>query len=286
MNGNVDNLFPQAVHVVLVEPEQAGNVGSVARALANMGVGGRWIAVAEDADRFEQLKHKDGKKMAVHAAPRLETLERVPTLDALVASTGDRALFLGLTSKVGSPSRPHPMTVVEAAARLLDKLEDGTVAEAFLVFGRESDGLSNDEVRLCDWIVTIPSDPAYDSLNLAQAVLLVCWELRRGPWVRRQAAAVPGAPPPKPGQRERLIDNVLSLAEECGFVLPGDPHKMRPKLERILAKLPPHIEEARTLHGFLDQVRRSLRKGEIDWKGRYRHEVFGGGKSDGIGSGQ
>jgi TrmH family RNA methyltransferase len=276
--------FPPALHIVLVEPEQPGNVGSIARALANMGVSGRWIAAVEDPCRFEQLRHKDAKKMAVHAGDRLERLERVPSLASLVETAADRALFLGLTSKTGSPSRPHPLSVVDAAHRLGEKLRDGTAEEAYLVFGRESDGLTNDEVRRCDWVVTIPTDSAYDSLNLAQAVLLVCWEFRRAEWLRARKAAEPSsAETPRPGQRERLIDNVLSLAEECGFVLPGDPHKMRPKLERIFGQLPPHIEEARTLHGFLDQVRRSLRKGAIDWKGRYRHEVFGGGQSDGIG---
>lgn len=74
----------------------------------------------------------------------------------------------------------------------------------------------------------------------------------------------------RPSQRERLISHFIKLAEEVGFIMPGDPFKMRPHLEEILSQLPRHIKEVKTLHGLLDQAIRSVRKGQVDLKGRFK----------------
>jgi len=66
---------------------------------------------------------------------------------------------------------------------------------------------------------------------------------------------------------------VLQLADEVGFILPGDPYKMKPRLEEILSHLPNHLQEVKTLHGLIDQIVRTLRKGEIDLKGRYKAQA-------------
>ena len=75
--------------------------------------------------------------------------------------------------------------------------------------------------------------------------------------------------PEKPGQKEKIIDHLMLMAREVGFLHDGDPYKMRPRLEEILNHLPNSIEDAKTLHGLIDQIVRSVKKGEVDLKGRY-----------------
>ena len=77
----------------------------------------------------------------------------------------------------------------------------------------------------------------------------------------------------KPNSRAKLVNHMLQIAEDVGFVLPGDPFKMRPRLEEIFSQLPNHIKEMKTLHGLLDQIGRTVKRGVPDIKGRYRVQM-------------
>lgn len=252
------------LHVVLVRPEGGGNVGAIARALANMGLHGKLILVGKPLG--ERLG--EAERLAVHARDRLRDLPCFPDLaSALESLRGEGPLLtLAATARVGSSDRPHPLWARPAVERAMTKLEAGEVQSLAFVFGPESSGLTNEDVALCDWVVTIPSVDEYRSLNLAQAVLVFAYEANL-----RLLENPPVFVTDRPGQRDRLVRNLLQLAEEAGFILPGDPHKMRPHLEGLLERLPRHLPDARTLHGLLDQVRRSLRKGAPDVRGRYRN---------------
>jgi tRNA/rRNA methyltransferase len=252
------------VHTVLVRPEVGGNVGSVARGLANMGIEGKLIIVGSP-----EIVNAECLKLAKHAASRFETAIFVPTLADALADKGPQGLSVAATARVGSPHRPHPLRVREAMEKAVGKLVAGDVGSLYLVFGTESDGLSNEEIALCDWVVTIPSSPGYRSLNLAQSVLIFTYEVQLNllqDWGEKSEGA-------RTSQKRRLVDHLIRLAEEVGFVLPGDPMKMRPRLEEVFSHLPNHIKDVKTLHGLLDQVIRSVKKGEADFKGRYRHLV-------------
>lgn len=263
---NVYNVFHsqeetlrRRVHVCLVRPEEPGNVGAIVRALANMGMEGRFLSVGGGA-----CLTADAFRFAKHAKDRLERLEVFPTLEKVLSSIPG-VLSVAATARVGSTKRPHPLWVREAMQRALEKLRQESQLDLLLVFGPEGDGLTNEEVALCDWVVTIPSLDQYRSLNLAQAVLIFAYELHLG----MLESPVPFKSV-KTSQRDKLIANVLSLAEEAGFIFTGDPHKMRPRLEKLMGKLPKQIEGVETLHGLLDQIRRSLRRGAPDYKEKYR----------------
>lgn len=268
--------FRKRIHIVLVRPEYGGNVGSTARAIENMGVLGSFRIVAKK----EKLEWSEIRKMAKHAYSRACEAQFYESLEEALQPTepGQKPLILGSSARVGSASRPHPLKVRPAMEKAIRKLKLAEITDLFLVFGPESDGLSNEETDLCDWLVTIPSHPRYRSLNLAQSVLVFAHETNENlqePWEEFQSD--------KRTQKEKLIEHVLKLSEDCGFILPGDPFKMRPRLEEIFGRLPPHIPEAPTLHGLIDQVRRSVKKGEPDLKGRYKYFVeSSSGGSDGI----
>lgn len=251
------------LHVVLVRPEQGGNVGAAVRALANMGVEGNFHVVGTP-----EIINPECQKFAVNAKERLSTIQFFPSLEAALPQD-PRALKIAATARIGSAGRPHPLWVRPAMERAAAKLTENEIEGIWIVFGPESDGLMNHEVDLCDWVVTIPSSETYRSLNLSQAILIFSYELHLCLLQPREAFESA-----KPSQRERLITHALKVAETVGFILPDDPFKMRAKLEDIFSRLPAHIPEARTLHGLLDQIARSVAAGKPELKGRYKQ--FGG----------
>jgi tRNA/rRNA methyltransferase len=251
------------VHIILVGPEYGGNVGSAARAIANMGIRGSLRIVGTP-----QVLDASAWRMAKHAKHRLENALYFSSLKEAIPvnPSGPPPLCVATTARSGSANRPHPLGVDVAIEKALYKLNAKEISDLVLIFGCESDGLSNDDVALCDWIVTIPSSEEYRSLNLSQAVLLLSYEVNRclvqpSPRFLAQGRT----------QKERLIAHFLGLADVSGFILPGDPYKMRPRLEEILNQLPAYMEDVNTLHGLLGQAIRSVKAGAPELKGRYRH---------------
>lgn len=247
------------LHVILVRPERGGNVGSAARALANMGINGTFTVVGD-----KSVVNSECLKFAKHARERVENIRFVGSLKEGLDLIPSPKLTLASTARVGSPGRPHPVRVGTAVERGISKLLNQEIENLVFVFGCESDGLCNEDVALCDWVVTIPSSEEYRSLNLSQSVLIFCHEANTKLTLDSEESEIS-----KPSQKQRLVRHLLEISEEVGFILPGDPYKMRPKLDAIFSKLPNHIPEVKTLHGLLDQVRRSVKRGTPDIKGRY-----------------
>ena len=152
------------VRIVLVRPQHAGNVGAAARAMKNMGLD-RLVLVAPQ--RWDPTQ---ATTMAVHAADVLACLRQVESLAAAVADCG---LVVGTSGRATAtqlgalpPRTLAPEIVAVSAAN-----------DVALVFGPEDHGLSNDDLALCQRVVSIPTAAAYGSLNLAQAVLVCAYEL-------------------------------------------------------------------------------------------------------------
>ncbi|MDX2171060.1 MAG: RNA methyltransferase, partial [Deltaproteobacteria bacterium] len=172
------------VRIVLVRPRGAGNVGAAARAMMNCGVGELVLV----RPRFRRLAAAE--RMAVHARPLLQAARSV---DDLAAAVADCHLVVGTSSRQGG-YRSGADGLESAAPELQRAAVGGRVA---IVFGPEDHGLSNADLRRCQRLVSIDTHPDYASLNLAQAVLLVCYALYRASGVAA-APAAPPAPPPAP----------------------------------------------------------------------------------------
>ncbi len=162
MDDEIYDGFPDIV-VVLVEPETPGNVGFAARAMANFGVT-RMRIVGEDV-----RENQYANVYAVHAASILENAEIYDTLEAALY---DVEAAWGATARKGSN---HSVTRVTVP---LDQMPDPTSlpATVALVFGRESNGLSNEELALCDIVFTIPTSKRYESMNLSHAIAVTLYE--------------------------------------------------------------------------------------------------------------
>ncbi len=154
------------VTVVLVESQGDANIGMVARAIKNCGIT-RLVLV--NPVPFDTPR---GRAMACSAQEVLHGARVVVTLQEAL---GEASYVAGFTARTGK-NRRSSAGYDEEMATLARRSRAGRVA---LVFGREDDGLTNDELGHCDALITIPTSTAYQSLNLAQAVLLACHELFR-----------------------------------------------------------------------------------------------------------
>lgn len=158
--------MPLTFRVVLVEPLHSGNIGSVARAMKNFGFKELVLLNPCELDTPARV-------MAMHAYDIIENARIEFSLkDALRGSN----IIVGMTGDAGKTDNRHMRMPVFSPRRLKEKLE-GKSGAVSLLFGRENDGLRNEELELCDFIVNIPTSEEYPSMNLSHAVSVVLYEL-------------------------------------------------------------------------------------------------------------
>jgi len=152
------------VSFVLVEPAEPGNIGSAARAIKNMGF--TRLELVNPCDHLTD----EARWLASNS---VDILERSVVHPSLAEALKDKAIAVGTTRRTGR-TRGLIMPLKKCAAELASLAAENRIA---IVFGREDRGLTNDEIRQCSYLTTIPSSTDQPSLNLAQAVLLVAYEL-------------------------------------------------------------------------------------------------------------
>jgi tRNA/rRNA methyltransferase len=211
-----------AFRIVLVEPLFSGNVGSICRAMANMGLRDLCLVAPRIVDGWEE-----GQRLACHALDLLDGRREVATLDEAVA---DCVAVAGTTARLGL-YRQHVRTPRESAPELAKLATTGTVA---LVFGREDKGLCNEEIGVCTHLIRIPSANEYVSINLAQAVMLCCYELFlvRGTYEPPQEKSVAATA----GHRLQMMKMWRQLLLEIGFMKPDKADHMMQGVQRVFSR--------------------------------------------------
>ncbi len=228
--------------VILVEPQLGENIGAAARAMANFGL-----------SRLRLVRPRQGwpnAKARMMAAGADRILERAALFDTLEAAIADCSFVLATTARAHDQAKPV-VGAAAAAAEMAPRIEAGeTVA---VLFGRERNGLENDEVALADRIVTLPVNPAFASLNLAQAVVIVAYE-----WFKLGSGAkLPFGMPQKsaPAPKQQLLAFFASLErelEKVEFFRPADKREtMQINLRNIFARMQPTQQDIQTLHGVI-----------------------------------
>ena len=211
------------IRVVLVRPQGAVNVGAAARAMKNMGL--HELVVVSP-----QLRHAFwAKAMAVHAADILRDMRRC---DALADAVADCGLVVGTTCRDGlyRAAAEPPRSV---APRMIAAAAANRVA---LVFGPEDHGLSNEDLKACHQLIAIPANPAYPSLNLAQAVMVCGYELYLA--AQPEAAARP-AESPALAAAERvalMFDRLQAAFLSIGFLHADNPDHIMFAFRRMLGR--------------------------------------------------
>ncbi len=226
--------------VVLVRPIYSGNVGSVCRAMKNMGLTDLAVAGPHGAWDLSQAR-----MMALHAQDVFENRKEYATLAEAVADCG---LVAGTTARQGL-YRGHCKTPRDWAPGLLQAAQTGRVA---LVFGPEDDGLSNEDLAACTQIIRIPSSPDYSSLNLAQAVLICCYEI----FLASGAVEPPVelSPEASSAMREKMFELWREGLMSIGFMKGDKADHMMMGLRRILSRGKLTEKDVRIMVGIARQV--------------------------------
>lgn len=157
---------PLTFHIVLVEPLHSGNVGSVARVMKNFSFGELVLLNPCELDMGARV-------MAVHAYDIIENAKIEFSLKDAIAGS---SVIIGTTGLAGKTENEHVRMPALAPRKLKEKLT-GKSGVVSLLFGRENDGLRNDELELCNILVNIPTSPDYPSMNLSHAVAVILYEL-------------------------------------------------------------------------------------------------------------
>ncbi len=227
--------------IVLVEPREAGNIGAVARAMANAGLS-RLVLV-----RPAPFLVPEAFRMALAARP---ILEGAAVLEDLGEALAGFSLVAGTTRRGGAGRRGR-ISPRELAAELRGAAEDG---EAAVLFGREESGLTNEELKFCQRLVTIPSSDGFPSLNLAQAVMVVAYEIFAAGAAGEGAAAGPRQRRATTAELEGLYAQMEEVLLEIGYLQPSNPAHMMRVFRRLFGRAGLDAREVRALRGVFRQV--------------------------------
>lgn len=254
------------IRIVMVSPSHAGNVGSAARAMKTMGLSALWL-VRPPEDRAGK-----GRALAAGGGDVLAGARIVATLDEAIAGCG---LVIGTSARQRRIPWPH-VTAEKAAGLALAQAANSDVA---ILFGNEQSGMSNDELQRCHVHLEIPGDPQYPVLNVAAAVQVVCYELRRQ-WLATQAMPADVAPqmpvelvrwddvPASADKLEQFFAHCEETLLEIGFFEAGTPKKLMARVRRLFMRARPDERELRMLRGMLSSAQQAARRGGTSADGK------------------
>jgi tRNA/rRNA methyltransferase len=235
------------IRIVLVRPRGSGNIGSIARAMKNMGQTELAIVGKARTQSFW------ARAMAVHGR---DILENAKCYDTLRDAIGDCVLVVGTTCRSGLYRR-HSQAPREIARDIVAAARNGKIA---LIFGPEDHGLSNKDLEHCQLLMTIPTHPEYQSLNVAQAAIICLYELYLAALTPAQSSAIERAPAE---DVERLFDLMRTVLLKIGFLDSENPEHMLLAFRRILGRAGLEDKDVRIFTGLFRQIQWYIGQG---WK--------------------
>jgi tRNA/rRNA methyltransferase len=224
--------------IVLVEPQIPENIGAVARAMNNMGIRRLILVNPERCDLTRILRMATGTSIDI-----VEAMEVFEDLNEALASFH---YVVGTTARSGS-HRPSLTNPRDLAQELISISQNNHVA---LLFGPEDRGLSNEHLRPCHTIATIPT-AQFASLNLAQAVMIFCYDLFL-------ASRLPSEEPlPRLANKfelEGMYGHLKSVLTRIGFINPQNPEHWMLNIRRFLSRIPLRARDVRIIRGICRQM--------------------------------
>lgn len=257
------------IRIVLVQTTHPGNIGAAARAMKNMGL--QKLVLVNPKD------YPSGVALG-RAASALDILDNAEVTDSLEEAIADCGLVIGTSAR--SRSIPWPVVdPVDCAEKLVAASGQNDVA---LVFGREDRGLSNEELQLCQFHVQIPTNDEYSSLNVAAAVMVLCYEIRKaalgvaGGENSDKAISGKGAnsgnneenagslydiwdqPLATLADMDGFLDHLEKVLVRIDFHDPDNPRQLMPRLRRLYSRIRPDQMEINILRGILSSMEYQL----------------------------
>ena len=234
--------WKKRLRVVLIEPRNALNIGAAARAMLNFGFAELWLVDPYD-DAFRRAKSAMGAAAV---------LEKARVTSDRAEALGDATLVVASSALQGRSTDIVQRELAPGAMALRTHLEEQRAA---LLFGPEKTGLSREDLSFADWIVTIPTNPDCPSMNLGQAVAVCCYEIaQRSRLVPelRTPASMPAE------QRERLLQELLCVLDESGFLFNQGEELQTQKIRRWVTRLRLAPGDGLLFLGMLRQIRWKL----------------------------
>ncbi len=234
------------IRIVLVETSHPGNIGAVARAMKNMCI--EQLALVNP-------KHFPSAEAIARASGADDVLQQARVYQSLDDAIADCHLVVGASARLRTVQWPQ-LNPRECAERVTELAASAPVA---CVFGRENSGLSNTELERCQYLVNIPSNSDYSSLNLAMAVQVICYELMMTGHV---AEAVAEQVPVSAGEMQGLFEHLEQTLGDIGFADPRKSNKLMRRLKRLFYRAQPDADELKILRGILSaaQGRKSAKR--------------------------
>lgn len=231
------------VRIVLVEPTHPGNIGATARAMKNMNLSSLYLVSPAS------FPHQEA---TVRAAGADDILAKSTVVNSLESAIADCHLVFGTSARIRSLPWPSctPRECAERAA-------ESTNQSVALVFGRESSGLSNEELAMCHYHVHIPTNDSFSSLNLASAVQVLVYEL----FVAKNPGPTPIDPEDRPATAEEIrgfMNQLESLLLEIEFLDPKHPKLLLQRLSRLFYRAQLEEKEIHILRGILSTIEKRL----------------------------
>lgn len=226
-----------SISIILVRPRFAENIGSVARAMKNMGLS-RLIVVNGSSPL-----HANAYKLASGAE---DILERAEEFFALGEAISEMGVVVGFTTR-GGGERRSDLTPEALAEKLIPLSQKNAIG---LAFGSEKEGLTNDELFLCHLCARIPSVESFPSLNLAQAVMVVCYELfKTSVGISKEPIQLAQGE-----QLERMFEHMEKTLLHIGFLDSNNPKRIMRVLRRLFGRSQMGEREVRIFQGIWSQM--------------------------------
>jgi len=231
------------IYIVFVEPESPGNIGFLARTMKNFGLSN---LVLINPCKLE----KEAYYQAMHAKELIWDHKSYSSLEEFI-ETENIDFAVGTTGMAGGSYNVSRIAVTpEDFANSLN-----VNSKTAIIFGREGNGLSNEEISLCDIIVSIPADESYPVLNISHAAAIILYEIfkRKKKYPREELEAATKS------EKELLIEEMNNLIKYTGY----PPHKMKTSstvFKRIVGRAFIAGREAHALIGTLRRIRLKLKK--------------------------
>ena len=227
------------ISIVLYKPKYAGNVGSVVRAAKNMGIDNIIVVGAADMDTQEL------KKRSTHLA--VDVVDKIQYFDNIDAALGEFNYIVGTTSRLGKARGPFvsPRVIAEQMVNISRK------NKVALLFGPEDTGLSNDELRYCHAVTTIPTARDLKSINLSHAVIIICYEMFAAS-IKANEENIPKFALLK--EMEGMYGQIKTLLADIGFLNPENPDYWMMHLRRLFNRAGLLSREVKIIRGICRQL--------------------------------
>jgi tRNA/rRNA methyltransferase len=226
------------ISIILVDSQIPENIGAAARAMNNMGISQLVLVNPKNPDRDRMLRAG-----TIHS---MQIIDNIEIYDSLEEAIGKFSYIAGTTARLGTmrPAMASPQALAES---LVEISQNNDIA---IMFGPEDRGLSNEHLRYCHTITTIPTSD-FSSLNLAQAVLIVCYEIFRA-GMKKTESTLPRLA--NSFELEGMYEHLKDVLLRIGFLNPQNPDHWMLYVRRFFSRLPLRAREVRIVRGICRQI--------------------------------